>query len=348
MRGHADAETLAAFREELLSSRKAGRVSAHLAGCPRCAALDAQLAEVTSLLSHTSAAPMPDALTARIQAALAAEATARSAASAVPGSTVPGSTVPGSAVPGGAAPAGTAPGISGVPAAAPGGAARNTGGRGSGNGAAGRPARRPARERSRLALRVAAVTAAVAVIAGGGYGVARLLSPASPLATSASPASGGAASNVRNGGTMPQMGGGAGPGAAGTNRAAQSLPYGTATVPVVHSGTNYQPGRVGAQASAVLSRFGVNRSAAPAPAPSAVRLPHESSNAFPALTACVTHLSRNQTPLLVDVATYRGHPAAIIVVKGNGTSPPTALVIAPGCTATKTHILTTAPLPATP
>lgn len=333
MRGHADAETLAAFREDLLSSRKAGRVSAHLAGCPRCAALDAQLAEVTSLLSHTSAPPMPAALTVRIEAALAAEATARSTAGPVPAGPVP---------------AGAVPGSSGVPAAAPGDGARGTGGRGSGNGAAGRRAPRP-RDRSWLALRVAAVTAAVAVIAGGGYGVARLLSPASPLASSAHRASGAAAPNITSSGILPRMGGGVGSGAAGTNRAAQSLPNGTAAVPVVHSGTNYQPGQVGAQASAVLTRFGVNRSAAPAPAPSAARLPHQSGNAFPALTACVAHLSRNQTPLLVDIASYRGHPATIIVVRGNGgSSPPSALVLAPGCTATKTQILTTAPLPATP
>ena len=77
MRGHADAATLAAFREELLSHRKAAQVSAHLAACPRCAALDAQLAEVTVLLTHAAAPPMPDTVTARIEVALAAEAAAR-------------------------------------------------------------------------------------------------------------------------------------------------------------------------------------------------------------------------------------------------------------------------------
>ena len=41
-------DDLAAFREELLSARKAAQVSAHLAACPRCAALEAQLAEVTA------------------------------------------------------------------------------------------------------------------------------------------------------------------------------------------------------------------------------------------------------------------------------------------------------------
>jgi hypothetical protein len=322
VRGHADAGTLAAFHEELLSSRKAGRVSAHLAGCPRCAALDAQLAEVTSLLSHTSAPPMPDALTARIEAALAAEVAARAATGSVPAGDVSPRAVPA-----------TAPGI-----AAPG-----TDGGPGGHGTAARRAGRPARERSWLALRVAAVTAAVAVIAGGGYGLARLLSPARPAATSA--VGGAAVPGIRSSRTMPRMAGGFGSASAGTSHAAQSVPNGTATVPVVHSGTNYQPGQVGAQASAVLTRFGTERSAAPAPGPSAVRLPHQSGSAFGAITACVARLSRNQAPLLVDIASYRGQPAAVLILKGNGTGPASALVIAPGCTATKARILTTAPLP---
>jgi hypothetical protein len=82
VRGHVDAETLAAFREELLSRRKAARVSAHLAACSRCAGLDAQLAEVSALLTTSTTPPMPDALTARIEAAIAAEAAARAATTA--------------------------------------------------------------------------------------------------------------------------------------------------------------------------------------------------------------------------------------------------------------------------
>jgi hypothetical protein len=150
VRGHVDAETLAAFREELLSRRKAARVSAHLAACSRCAGLDAQLAEVSALLTRSTAPPMPDALTARIEAAIAAEATARAAT------------------------------------AADGGVAADAAGAGTGprSGAA-RPSRRPrGPRRSWLALRVAAVTAAVVVVAGGGYLVARVLS-GSPSAETA-------------------------------------------------------------------------------------------------------------------------------------------------------------------
>src|SRR5215468_4095816 len=140
---------LAAFREELLSRRKAARVSAHLAACSRCARLDAQLAEVPALLTRSTAPPMPDTLTARIEAAIAAEAAAR-AATAADGAVAAGAPAAGARMPDGAA--------------------RPPGHR------AGRPARAHGGPgRSRLALRVAAVTAAVVVVAGGGYGAARLL-----------------------------------------------------------------------------------------------------------------------------------------------------------------------------
>src|SRR5215813_12076839 len=84
MRGHPDGETIAAFREDLLPARKAARIAAHLAECPRCAEVDAQLAAVTAALARTPTPPIPASLTARIDAALAAEAAARSAAGASP------------------------------------------------------------------------------------------------------------------------------------------------------------------------------------------------------------------------------------------------------------------------
>src|SRR5215471_20783538 len=85
MRDHPDDETIAAFREDLLPARKAARISAHLAECPRCAEVDAQLAAVTAALARTPTPPMPASLAARLDAALAAEVAARSAAGASAG-----------------------------------------------------------------------------------------------------------------------------------------------------------------------------------------------------------------------------------------------------------------------
>jgi hypothetical protein len=312
VRGHADAETLAAFREDLLSSRKAGRVSAHLAGCPRCAALDAQLAEVTAVLASTTAPEMPGTLTARIEAALAAEAAARSAVTAVPA---------------------TAP-AAGAGTAAPGGVGRNgardTGGHG--------PSR-PVPGRSRLALRAAAVTAAVAVVAGGGYGVAQLLSSAGPAATGASsgPA---AAPAAKKPATLPRMSAG------GNGASAGSFAPNGAAAHVVSSGTDYRPGRLGAQAAAVLAALSPAAHATASPAvPQPAPETRPSIPFFPGLQSCLAHVAAGQRPLLLDLARYRGHPAAIVVLPATAYAPARALAIPPGCTAAHPRILATAPLP---
>ena len=311
MRGHADAETLAAFREGLLSRRKAGQVAAHLAGCLRCAALDAQLAEVTDLLTRSTAPPMPDALTARIEAALAAEAAARPTA---------------------AAPAIRADGAGTAAPGAPGhGGARRP---------AGRETARPGPGRFRLAPRAAAVTAAVAVIAGGGYGVARLLSPGGTSETSASSGAEGAPAAKRPGTaplTSPARGAGAPAGADHASAAAAAR--------VVRSGTNYQPGRLGAQASAVLARLGPNAHASPRPAPSRAARQSQPAINSPDLRACIALVAAGRHPLLVDVARYRGSPAAVIILGAAPGGGQRALVVAPGCNGTTAHVLATATLP---
>jgi len=298
VRGHADAETLAAFREELLSRRKAARVSAHLAACSRCAALDAQLAEVSALLTRSTAPPMPDALTARIEAAIAAEAATRAAA------------------------------------AADGAVAAGTGGGGTGprDGAA-RPSRRPGGpRRSWLALRVAAVTAAVVVVAGGGYGVARLLSGSpSPetIAGSGAPAAKRAA---------PAPGVSTGLRAGGSQAAGSSAPAAL----IVSSGTDYRPGQLKAQVSAALARFGGNAIVGPSPGPSGAG---RASGAVLRMPACVWHVPGGKRPILVDKARWQGRPATVIVVPGATSRTLQALVIAGDCTAATSHVLATTTLP---
>jgi hypothetical protein len=295
VRGHADAETLAAFREELLSRRKAARVSAHLAACSRCAGLDAQLAEVSALLTRSTAPPMPDALTARIEAAIAAEATAR-AATAADG-----------AVAAGAAGAGTGP-----------------------HDGAARPSRRPGgHRRSWLALRVAAVTAAVVVVAGGGYGVAQLLS-GNPSPETAAGSGAPGAKHAAPARSVP-----AGLRAPGSQAAAGSS---APAARIVSSGTDYRPSRLKAQVSAALAQFGENTAL---PAPSQANRPTASVHQLP---ACVPHATGGTRPLLVDQARYQGRPATIIVIPGTTPGTLRALVIA-DCTATTSRVLATTTLP---
>ena len=307
MRGHADAETLAAFREELLSRRKAARVSAHLAVCSRCAGLDAQLTEVSALLTASTAPPMPDALTARIAAAIAAEAAARAATTADHAVATADGTV---AV--GAAGGGTGP-----------------------HDRAARPAR-PSRApsgpgRARLALRVAAVTAAVVVVAGGGYGVARLLTANPESATSAGAGNEAAPAAGGHGAASEKT-----PGGLGAPSAARSAP----TARIVSSGTNYQPGQLKTQVSAVLTQHRAGASAA-----AGFSQANQPTASAPPVPACVPHVTGGKRPLLVDLAKYRGRPATVIVIPGATSGTLRALVVAGRCPAATGRVLATTTFP---
>ena len=80
MRGqmtHLDTDVLAEFRAGLITGRRGARITAHLAGCDRCTALDDQLAGVSVLLASVPAPAMPDSVARRLDTVLAAEVTRR-------------------------------------------------------------------------------------------------------------------------------------------------------------------------------------------------------------------------------------------------------------------------------
>jgi hypothetical protein len=326
MRGHPGSETIAAFREDLLPARKAARIAAHLRECPRCAEIDAQLAAVTASLARAPAPPIPASLTARLEAALAAEVAARSAAGhagsaagAVPATPAePAVPADGAASP--AAPAhrgpGTGPGHTGP------------GHTGPGHSGPGRRAGRP-RAGSRLSLRIAAVTAAVVVLAGGGYAIVRVVS-AGGQETSSSSSSAGASGKAAN---RPS-------GSALAPEAAPRVP--TESLPLVASGTRYRAGQLPAQVAAVLKRYPAHGhiSAAPSAAVKAA------AAAFPHLTECVSHLAGGQHPRLVDIAHYGTRPAAVIVVPVPGTTRVHVSVTGPGCSGQGGDIITQFSMPA--
>jgi hypothetical protein len=337
MRGHPDDETIAAFREDLLPARRAARIAAHLAECPRCVEVDAQLAAVTAALARTPAPPMPASLTARLDAALAAEVAARSAASASPAhaDSAEGAALAGPAAAGPAdrtaaadrtaSPAthahpgpGTGPGHAGPGHAGPG----HTG---PGRGGPGRRAGRP-RAGSRLSLRIASVTAAVVVLAGGGYAIARVVSGGQELSTSSSgaAASGSAASRPSGSALAPE--------------AAPRAP--TEGLPLVASGTTYRAGQLPAQVAAVLKRHPAHGHVNAAPPAAA------GAAAFPHLAECVSHVAAGQRPRLVDVARYGRQPAAVIVVPVPGTATVRVSVVGPGCSAQGGDVISQFSMPA--
>jgi hypothetical protein len=141
---HVDANVLAELSAGLISGRRATRIHAHLVGCQRCASVSAGLSGVRVLLASVPPSPMPEAVTARLGAAIAAEAAARSAAAAAPEQLTRGHTPQ---------PAGTA-----------------------GDGP---PRRRWPGWTSPAAARAFATAAAVCLVAAGGYSAVQLTSPGS-------------------------------------------------------------------------------------------------------------------------------------------------------------------------
>ena len=76
MRGqmtHPDTDVLAEFRAGLITGRRGAKITAHLACCERCTAVDDQLAGVSALLASVQAPAMPDGVAQRLDTVLAAE-----------------------------------------------------------------------------------------------------------------------------------------------------------------------------------------------------------------------------------------------------------------------------------
>ena len=71
--GHVAPDTLADSAEGLLSADDEAALRAHLAGCPECRQIDADLRDVSVLLAADPSPRMPDDVTARLNAALQAE-----------------------------------------------------------------------------------------------------------------------------------------------------------------------------------------------------------------------------------------------------------------------------------
>ena len=74
---HLDTDVLAEFRAGLITGRRGARITAHLAGCDRCTALDDQLAGVSVLLASVPAPAMPDSVARRLDTVLASEVARR-------------------------------------------------------------------------------------------------------------------------------------------------------------------------------------------------------------------------------------------------------------------------------
>ena len=311
MRPHVGAKTLARYQQGDLTARRNARIGAHLARCARCRARSEDLAGVTTLLASVHPPPIPQHLTARIQAALANEAAARAARpgeQARPEEARPGEKPAAAAAPASTGPAGTGPAANGrhprqeMP----------------------RPGRRPRLPRlgPAVTLRALAAAAAVVLLAGGVYGLIRLgagFTSSSSAGSAAAPAVPGPSSQSLSGG-----------------------------ITAIRSGTDYTPGNLGSQVAAQLARHGRSpalagpNSAGPEHSPAAAAggqagIPGGLPGS--ALAGCVNRIAAGGHVLLVDVARYQGEPATIIVTQPAAGGPEQIWVVGPGCSASRSDLL---------
>jgi len=198
---HLDSDVLAEFRAGLIARRRGARITAHLAGCDRCRALDDQLAGVSALLASVPAPAMPDSVARRLDTVLAAEVAARAEAAG-----------------------GDDPERAGLDRPRE----HRT------------PRHRAANRGFRPVARRVLAPVAVVLLAAGGYGLSRLASPGGQMiASSAGSASSASAAAGANRAASGAEGPSAAPAASPLKGAARLPRFTAANFPFVASGTNF-------------------------------------------------------------------------------------------------------------
>lgn len=327
MRRHLSAETLALHREGAVSATEAEYITAHLATCPRCSAIDAQLAGLPTQLGATPATPMPEVVLVRIQMAIAGESVARNATSLAAGPRATDVSHPDSA---------------------PRSAGKSAPGR-----VPGRPDLPTRRRRyiprvrmpswsSPLVLRGLAAAGAVVVIVGGGMMLANSRSASMSGGSSSSTAERApSARATAHGGHVAY-----GPIAAGSVGVNYRLRGQAATTTALVSDTNYTrqslPGEVRRDVAShpTMGTAG----AAPAAHPSSASLPEDFHIAQ--LEGCLSTVADGRMVLITEIARYLGTPAAIIVLRAGNARLLHVVVVGFACSASNPAIITTLEVPA--
>ncbi|MGD0373656.1 MAG: hypothetical protein ABSB01_03585 [Streptosporangiaceae bacterium] len=306
---HVSAAEIARFSEGDIRARKAARIGSHLAGCRRCARVREDLARVPALLASTEAPPMPEHLTARIQAALSTESARRASLDAGPDSAQPERRAGGWSwprLPGmSARAAGWAAAAAAAVVVAGGGTYLIVQGQG-GGGTSASSAAVPSGAAHRTAAG-ANVPAAPAVRGTGQqleYQRAGKTTEFTPVASDKNYLPAKLAAQVNTTLTDHRTPASSSP--------AKAAPLATA---------NLSP-KAGSGRSSRIGGFSVG-----------------------ALEGCVSRVSAGAMVLLVDVASYQSTPAAVIVTAVNEQRPKEAWVVGTGCSASDSDVLNRATLP---
>jgi hypothetical protein len=181
-----------------------------------------------------------------------------------------------------------------------------------------------------------AAAAAVVVLAGGGYEIAQHVGGSSTSRSSTAPAGGQTVNGPESA-----------PAASGASPQRYYLRAGQENVPVVQSRTDYTPATLKAQVMSTLNQNGpLVRSGVSGLRSSGAGSSPEPFTKIPAstLAGCVTRIAAGQHVLLVDVASYEGTPAMLIVTGASATAPEQVWVVGTACSSADSHLLTHATL----
>jgi hypothetical protein len=315
---HYSAETLALFREGVVSSRKAARIRSHLADCGNCSDVIAGLVSVSVMVGSVQAPPMPDRLADRIQLALAGESAARLGSPATAGAP---------ARLAGAEPV-HVPGRPDLPER---------------SGQRRRRLRMPDLS-SPLLLRTLAATGAVAIIAGGGY-----------LLASGQAGSQGAASGSGSAGSAPAA---PRPSIANRNlgasqSATRTIRYRiggkTVSATLIASHTDFTRKGMARQVRSGLASHPAPLAGATAGASTGYQAPSSIAGInMSKLAGCLTRIAAGRAILLADVAEYIGRPATIIIFAPvQHSAVYDVAVVGLACSASDSDIIATVKVPGT-
>jgi hypothetical protein len=357
MSRHVSAEQLARFRDGDLGRVATRRVSAHLAACAACQADAEALAGLPALLAATQVPPIPEHLAARIESALATEAAHRAA----PSPALDAARLDSTASPARPAPA--------AHSARPGAAGHRRAPRRSSLPrwvVANEQGQRYAR-RSGPTRRILAAAAVVAVLGGGYALVSNLSTSGSNTSASSSSGSRPAASPAHApaarpassefASAVPSAPAGIAPGVAGRPELGPVLQYGmnghAGRFTPVRSSTAYVAAQLSQQATAALAE--VRNSIANADGAAGHTSGHAAgesgTGAFSAATltrlrGCVARVAGGQAVLLVDLASFEGSPATIIVTAPPGSASASQVwAVGPACSSSAADVLAHQQLP---
>ena len=308
MRPHVSAETLARYQQGDLGPRRSSRIGAHLGGCSRCRDLNEDLGGVSTLLASVHPPPIPQDLTSRIQSALRTEAARRVA---LPAGSKPAAAAAGSGAAGPAGPAGgSGPRHELVPGGPPGRRRRIR-----------MPDMTP---KFALSAAAAVVVVAMVVIVHSG-------SPP-PSTSAAAPSAGKPASGA----------------SAATRGPALDYQRGVRVVSItpVSTGTNFTAGRLTAQVTAAMAKYGSSGATAGPMSPASHAPLSQAGHAatfarlnMAALQGCVNRIAAGGLVMLVEVARFQGAPATVIVTEVTAGGPRQVWVVGTGCSASRSDVL---------